>query len=63
MNHWARLDIGSHKRTRWQRLKHWIFGKPNAVHVTSEIAAGIVSGVTEDYVDQRRHVGMLVARR
>ncbi len=63
MDHWARLDIGSHHRSRWQRLRDLIFGRPRLVHVTAEIAAGIVSGVTEDHVDRRRTAGALAARR
>ena len=50
MHSWAKLDIGSHQRTRWQRFKIWLFGSPGQVHVSSEIAHGVVSGVVEDHV-------------
>ena len=54
MTSWARLDVGSHQRTRWQRFKTWLFGTPDRVHVTSEIAHGVIHGVVEDAVEDRR---------
>lgn len=53
MTTWARLDVGSHQRTRWQRLKAWLFGTPSQVHVTTEIAHGVVAGAVEDNVARR----------
>jgi len=56
MQPWARLDIGSHQRSRWQRLRYWIFGNPHSVHVTTEIASGVVHGVVEDFHTARHAI-------
>lgn len=53
MTSWARLDVGSHQRTRWQRFKHWLLGKPEQVYVSSEIAHATIQDVAEDYFDDR----------
>jgi hypothetical protein len=53
MHSWAKLDIGSHQRTRWQRFKVWLFGKPEQVHLTTEIAHGVAADVIETDAEDR----------
>jgi len=60
MSPWVRLDVHPVTRTRWQRLKHrvrrLVFGIPGHVHITTQIADGVVHGVVQDAYEDRRRI-------